>query len=432
MRVLKPEPSLMAIDHRRADDGSGGLLSRVVDWLTSGPRPQPEAILRRLVLHSQTKRGTLVLAIASTLLMVSTTAVSTGATWAYSWLALELLLGVARYLAVVRQERLESRGQLESVKLVVLLTLVWAVTFGLGCGLCVLSGDLMLTLLAGMLIAGLSGGISSRNAGTPRLAILMIAILATPLASTMLLSPYPEMAVLALLVPIFGVAISLILMENYQVLLHLFMSEEENRRLANADPLTGLPNRIMQCQRFDEQLRKAAQAIDGNQRRFSVFCLDLDGFKAANDRYGHAAGDAILVAVAHRLRDSIRSNDMVFRVGGDEFVILLPGLDTDQATSIAERIVAVISHPFDVDQQQPLRIGVSVGIAGYPRDGRTTDELLRSADLAMYEAKRRGKGMFVICRPSLNAPNLVPSLDGDPAAAAPSRAHADGQLHFNL
>ena len=426
--------TLFSADDRRSSDhdGRSGLIARFVDWLTTTSRPQPAAIVWRLVRHSQTKRRTLILSNASTILMVGITAGSTQAIWAYVWLLIEVAFCCARYAALVRLERIEAEGRDGSFAPIVLLGLGWAFSFAIGCGLCVLSGNLLLTLLAAMVVAGLAGGISSRNAGTPRLAIAKIVLLGTPFTAAMLVSPYQEMATVAPLMPVFAVTVSLILMENYDVLRHLFISERENRRLANADPLTGLPNRIMQCKAFDEQLRKAALAIDGSQRRFSVFCLDLDGFKAANDRYGHAAGDAILVAVAHRLRDAIRSDDLVFRVGGDEFVILLPGLDTDQAAPIAERIIAVISHPFDVAERQPLRIGVSIGIAGYPRDGRTTDELLRSADMAMYEAKRRGKGVFVICRPGLTAPNLAPDLDTDLVATEPLPALTDGPLHLKL
>jgi len=184
----------------------------------------------------------------------------------------------------------------------------------------------------------------------------MIMVLGTPLNWAMVFSPISHLAIVALLVPLYGAAVAFILLENCQVLLHLVLSEQENRRLANADPLTGLPNRIMKRRRFDHD--------------------------------GHAAGDAILAAVAHRLRDWIRDIALIFRVGGDEFVILLPALDTDQ--------------------QNTFRIDVSVGGAYFPRDGHTADELLRSADSAMYEAKRRGKGVFVAYRPAETAPSSPP------------------------
>jgi diguanylate cyclase (GGDEF)-like protein len=126
-----------------------------------------------------------------------------------------------------------------------------------------------------------------------------------------------------------------------------------------------------------------------------VFGLDLDGFKDVNDSFGHAAGDAVLVAVPERLRDSVRSIDFISRMGGDEFVILLPVISPEAATRIAERIIASVSAPFDIGLPAPLHIGVSIGGARAPDDGETADELLRSADRALYEAKRRGKGTFV-------------------------------------
>ena len=126
-----------------------------------------------------------------------------------------------------------------------------------------------------------------------------------------------------------------------------------------------------------------------------MFCLDLDGFKDVNDRFGHAAGDALLIALAGRLRDSVRTLDFVSRIGGDEFVILLPAISTAEATVIAERIIARVEAPFNIGLPAPVHVGISIGSACAPDDGETADELLRCADRAMYEAKRRGKGLFV-------------------------------------
>jgi diguanylate cyclase (GGDEF)-like protein len=355
--------------------------------------------------------------VISTLLMIGITASITGAPWAYAWFIIEALFGATRFAALVSLEKAEAEGREDNIATVTLLGLAWATSFSIGCGLCVMSGEVSVIVLAGIVIAGLSGGISSRNAGTPRHGITMIIVLGIPFTWAMVFSPIPHLVIVALLVPLYGAAVAFILLENYRVLLHLVLSEQENRRLANADPLTGLPNRIMKRRRFDELLTKAAKASDNGGRLFTAFCLDLDGFKAANDRYGHAAGDAILVAVAHRFRDSIRDIDLIFRVGGDEFVILLPALDTDQANAVAARIINAISQPFDIDQQNALRIGVSIGGACFPRDGRTADELLRSADHAMYEAKRRGKGRFVAYHPFATAPGLVPSPDDNAQAA---------------
>jgi diguanylate cyclase (GGDEF)-like protein len=408
--------SVSSADRRRVSDSSGGPAAWLANWLTNGPQPQPPAIVRRLVLHSQTKKRTLILAVFATLLMIGITAAITDTAWAYAWFAIEALFGLTRYAALLSLEKAEAGGREGNITTVTLLGLAWAVSFSIGCGLCVTSEEISVIVLAGMVIAGLSGGISSRNAGTPRHGIIMILVLGTPFTWALVFSPIPHLPVVAALVPLYGIGVAFILLENYQVLLHLILSEQENRRLANADPLTGLPNRIMKRRRFDELLSNAAAATDDRGGCFTAFCLDLDGFKAANDRYGHATGDAILVEVAHRLRAAIRDIDLIFRVGGDEFVILLPALDADQAQAVAARIIDAISQPFDVDHQQTLRIGVSIGGACFPRDGQTADELLRSADRAMYQAKRRGKGGFVAYCPTEAAPELVPATDASSQA----------------
>jgi diguanylate cyclase (GGDEF)-like protein len=151
------------------------------------------------------------------------------------------------------------------------------------------------------------------------------------------------------------------------------------------------------------------------RQSFMVFCLDLDGFKDVNDRYGHSAGDAILAEVARRLTDSVRTLDCVARIGGDEFVILLPSITPQEADAVAKRIIAMIASAFDIGLTT-VHIGVSIGCACAPDDGDTVEQLLRSADRALYEAKRRGRGMLVH-HGALNVVELVPALDADAAMA---------------
>jgi diguanylate cyclase len=142
-----------------------------------------------------------------------------------------------------------------------------------------------------------------------------------------------------------------------------------------------------------------------------------------NDRYGHAAGDALLVALADRLRDSVRTVDFVSRIGGDEFVILLPAISSAEATDIAKRIIARVEAPFELGLQAPVHVGISIGSACTPDDGKTADALLRSADRAMYEAKRRGKGLFMAHDAFEVEPvELAPSADADARVGSRSLA----------
>lgn len=167
-------------------------------------------------------------------------------------------------------------------------------------------------------------------------------------------------------------------------------AEEELEHLAAHDPLTDLPNRHRLQRELVTAIAHAARSGDG----LAVVYLDLDGFKEVNDRGGHEAGDRVLREVAHRLQQGLRLGDLVARVGGDEFVALLPGCrDHDAAHAVADGLRARLSPPYTLlDGSRGL--GASVGIACYPADGSDADALLASADRAMYAAKRQrpGKG----------------------------------------
>jgi diguanylate cyclase (GGDEF)-like protein len=292
-----------------------------------------------------------------------------------------------------------------------------------GCYQCVRSDNLALILMAGVGIANLTGGISSRNAGTPRYGILLICILTLPFAVATVLSPIPFLFLFGLQTPLYTAGMIFLLLENHKILLNLHRSELRNRQMAHHDLLTGLPNRAMNQKLFADLLASPDFDAASTRSKLTVFCLDLDGFKAVNDGLGHATGDAVLVAVAGRLRASIRKVDFVCRLGGDEFVVLLPDISDDDAVAVAQRIIAHVSEPFAFSRD--ARIGVSIGIASSPRDGASADELLSAADRAMYEAKRRGKGGFVIHLPVVEGASLVPPVGDRLLRPARTAAHND-------
>jgi diguanylate cyclase (GGDEF)-like protein/PAS domain S-box-containing protein len=171
--------------------------------------------------------------------------------------------------------------------------------------------------------------------------------------------------------------------------------------LAHHDALTGLANRSY----FKETIEKAAAGVADQSAPFSVFMLDLDGFKKVNDSLGHAAGDGLLKEVSHRLRDTLGKSDMLARLGGDEFAILQVGqragnsahdasdAQHDAALALANRIVDVLNQPFDIDGSQAF-VGSSIGISLAPCDGTTAEDLLKKADLALYEAKSNGRNTY--------------------------------------
>jgi diguanylate cyclase (GGDEF)-like protein/PAS domain S-box-containing protein len=156
------------------------------------------------------------------------------------------------------------------------------------------------------------------------------------------------------------------------------------------DSLTDLPKRLF----FDAELQRRTKVKGGKRGGFTLLYLDLDKFKLINDTLGHDTGDLLLVAVSSRLQACIRSNDILARMGGDEFTVLMPGLRSrSQAESVASRIIDSISRPFDIAGDRFV-IGVSMGLAEYPADGTNATELLKHADAAMYSAKQAGRGTF--------------------------------------
>jgi diguanylate cyclase (GGDEF)-like protein/PAS domain S-box-containing protein len=166
--------------------------------------------------------------------------------------------------------------------------------------------------------------------------------------------------------------------------------EERIRHMARHDALTDLGNRLL----FRDSLEEALSGLD-DKRGIAVLCIDLDRFKNVNDTLGHPVGDALLQAVADRLRACISQTDIAARFGGDEFAIIQPAPmpQPDAASELASRIVRIIGEPYEIDGQQII-IGASVGIAIAPRDGTDPDTLLKNADMALYTAKADGRGVY--------------------------------------
>ncbi|MDQ6992439.1 MAG: diguanylate cyclase [Mariprofundus sp.] len=172
-------------------------------------------------------------------------------------------------------------------------------------------------------------------------------------------------------------------------------SEEVIRKLAHFDSNTGLPNRTMFFDRFENLLAQSKRA----SKKLAVLFLDLDGFKNINDTLGHHAGDDLLKQVAKRLQDSIREVDTVARFGGDEFTFLLNDVKNEQNVElIAHKIITALALPFILDGV-PSQIGGSIGISMFPRDHVEMDMLINQADSAMYLAKTSGKNQYrFFCR----------------------------------
>ena len=175
-------------------------------------------------------------------------------------------------------------------------------------------------------------------------------------------------------------------------------SADKINRMARFDTLTGLPNRLM----LNENLAKAMAEADKWGGRCAFMMLDLDRFKAVNDTLGHPIGDRLLQRVAERLGQLMGDHAMCGRLGGDEFAVIVhDARDTNVLEAFAKRIIDTLSRPYEVDQHT-LYVGASVGVAVAPRDGRTAEMLIRSADLALYRSKDAGGGVFHSYEPQLH------------------------------
>jgi diguanylate cyclase (GGDEF)-like protein len=166
---------------------------------------------------------------------------------------------------------------------------------------------------------------------------------------------------------------------------------------ANFDLLTGLPNRAYLLELLSKHLSTSRQ----EHQRGAVLFLDLDRFKQTNDTLGHAAGDTLLRLAAERIRLAVRESDTVARIGGDEFAVVLPSLASSRdAGLVATNLTTALARPFEIDGQK-VYAGASVGIALFPDDGRSAEDLLKRADTAMYRAKERGRGRYAFFRQSM-------------------------------
>ena len=161
--------------------------------------------------------------------------------------------------------------------------------------------------------------------------------------------------------------------------------------LAHFDLVTGLPNRALLADRLAQESARARRSSLG----FAVLLFDLDGFKAVNDTWGHAAGDRVLTLVAERAHRCVRASDTVGRLGGDEFLAILPETSLDGASGVAAKLREALAQPYALDNAT-VRLTASIGISLFPDHGVDPEQLQRAADAALYRAKRDGKNRTVL------------------------------------
>ena len=360
-------------------------------YVTATHRIESGEIRERGLRSISSRQMPLLLAGAGTTALAITALVLTGQLWPLAWLGIDLALVAAR-IGLIRRMESETRAFRESDHAWLMVGgLSWCVAFAIGSYVCAVSGQPAVVILAGVIAAGFVSGIASRNAATPRLALVFMLLCGVPWGVAVWGDHPPGTGWLPILVPAWIVSMYAVLLQNNRLLVRLFRTEIAAHERATIDQLTSLVNRTG----FREIVDGSSRTLRGkNWDQLSVLCLDLDGFKSVNDKFGHMIGDLVLREVSMRIVDVIRSGDVACRTGGDEFVVFMPAASADTASDLACRLITAIGAPYAVDRGLFAKIGVSVGGATRADPQRTTEALLLTADVNLYEAKEAGRASY--------------------------------------
>jgi len=307
-----------------------------------------------------------------------------------------LIIGLARTgtIFLYRRARHDANNS-TAVKLWELIALLGAWAFA---GLVGITGAYAVTMqpstdveiLIDCCVMGYIAGISSRNASRPLITIGQVTLTSIPFSLALLARADIAHIVLAIFVGVLYLSIIVICRSVFENIIARQDAFRKIEIIAHRDALTGLWNRGAFIQLLQTRLSRLSDE-DGS---VALISIDLDRFKDINDTLGHQAGDAVLKEVGQRIRSIIRAGDEVARIGGDEFVVMLIGTDETQAYRVAQRILETFVSPFAASRSSNI-CGASIGYAIAPKDGSTFDELFRNADLALYEAKKSGRGQIV-------------------------------------
>ncbi len=360
--------------------------SRAIRWLAgSGAAVQPDLQARLL--------GAFIVPLSSAAMGLCTgvglkvVAVARHTEAVFLWLiGAECLIFLLRVGLDYATARAEARGRAIPLDAYCALGLAWSTNIGLSAALCFATDDPVLQVLAPAIVMGIVSGVVMRDNGAPRYLVALILLCSMPLMVAALVDNEPWFRILLVLVPVFVLSTILKVFELHQLYLAALLAERASERRATHDALTGLYNRAGLMTALGRILQRCGS------ERFALLYLDLDGFKAINDRYGHAAGDQLLQAAATRIGAAVPSACVAARLGGDEFVVLAPDCGAAEAESLGAAVIAAVAQPYDL-AGGAARVGVSIGIA-CAEAGFSAEDVLARADAALYRAKAGGKGRW--------------------------------------
>lgn len=367
-------------------DGPGTGLSKVARWLIF-PLADHSEVRNELIATVIQRRPAVFISCAAVMIMSLSAALLTEQRWAITWLAIDAALISYRLYLSFRYDDgvcnpVEGRGA------VVGLMFALFIIFGVGCSLSILGGPPALMLMAVISVLGVLAGIGSRWAALPRLALVTTAAIALPVCLAITLRAGEGLALAAVQFAAIAATTASQTMQNHRTLMRMILAEHQNAVLARSDPLTGLGNRVSLREDLDALLTRLV-AGSASYPQAAVLYLDLDGFKAFNDAHGHDAGDELLKKVGEAVCIEAEGAG-VYRIGGDEFVVICSGRDDGSTVQLAQRVVQKVSAIRLRYRSGESGVGVSIGIAHVdPTDEPET--VLARADEALYAAKRAGK-----------------------------------------
>lgn len=307
-----------------------------------------------------------------------------------AWVVMECVLCAARLILLIAAHRAAERGKPTYTDPYLVLAVLWGASVGYGAFISILSGDWVAATLSCLSAAAMVGGICFRNFGAPRLVGLMILFSLGPCCAAAALSNEKILLLILIQIPFYLFAMSSAAFRLNGLLVSTMKAERENDHRARHDPLTSLPNRAGLTLVSESSRSEGKRA----SARTTVLYMDLDGFKPVNDQHGHEAGDLLLVMLSGRLNALKGPHDTVFRIGGDEFVVIVNDLEQEEVLRFTDRLINEMSAPFALTTHISVQVGVSIGVAFVPDHGLDILTALNAADKALNVAKAAGKAQW--------------------------------------
>jgi diguanylate cyclase (GGDEF)-like protein len=355
-------------------------------WLTEGGVNVPPNIRAHLMSEIFASQNAVIMGVLNCLLFNTVAHYLAGGFVFIGFIVIDIALAVFRLLVVRRGAAASALRRPTPTDTYLVTAIGWCALQGAMVFEAMRTCNTVLEVLAACTAMGLIGPICARNYPAPRYALLLVCLCDFPFVTGALMTGNPWMAAVVLETPLLILGSLSVIRRLHAMEVALLEAEYLSQQRAERDALTGLMNRA--------GLANVLLGLEAAGTRFVLFYLDLDGFKAVNDAMGHPAGDALLQAVAERLKSTMREADTVARLGGDEFVIVAPNLRPGASDAMAASVIRRITdQDYTVGPEGLARIGVSVGYARWPEDGPALDLLRDHADLALYEAKNAGKGV---------------------------------------